>query len=341
MERHAEMKAEHVRTRYRRLFMSVLAALVVVVAALAWQGWSEDSSGQSGDAEASSVSAAAPGAFVVQSASTAPTIPGMMRSPLVRAITYDPDAPLSSQLRALRQHADLGDRYATCILAFALDLCARGADRIITDDYAQAMTEAIAEEAVDRMAAGMALEERHALQCAGLEGERYEDIDRRLLASALAGHAPSMRMFALLASRPGRGVEDPDSEFARAHRRHAEAMLNAAAEAGDPEAVRGVHYAYAMGYITSAFGELPVEKDAAKVNASLLAMARHAQPEDASAMESAVERAVEAMTPAEVERFSRLRSAYDRPALGRETRWRGGEDVMKDFPEVACAGIQG
>lgn len=259
----------------------------------------------------------------------------------MRSITYDANAPLSSQLRALRRHADLGDRYATCILAFALDLCARGADRIITGDYASTMTEAVADEAVERMAMDMAFKERHALTCAGLEEERYEDIDQRLLGSALAGHVPSMRKFALLPSRPGSSIDDPHSEFAQAYGRHAERMLNAAAEAGDPEAVRGVHYAYSLGYITSASGSLPVEKDAAKSFASLLVMARHARTEDRLAIEGKVARSMETMAAPDLSRLARLKAAYDRPGHEREAVWRGGEDPMKDFPEVACADVAG
>jgi hypothetical protein len=320
--------------------MPALVVLAFIAAAIAWLAW-HGGSGQAEDPVVGSTSTMSSDVFSGQAASSVPSSLGKMRTVRTRSITYDANAPLSSQLRALRRHADRGDRYATCILAFALDLCARGADRIITGDYANTMTEAIADEAVERMAMDMAFKERHALACAGLEEERYEDIDQRLLGSALAGHVPSMRKFALLPSRPGSSIDDPHSEFAQAHGRHAERMLNAAAEAGDPEAVRGVHYAYSLGYITSALGSLPVEKDAAKSFASLLAMARHAATEDRLAMERGIAQSVESMTPADLSRFTRLKAAYDRPGREQEAIWRGGENVMKDFPEVACADVAG
>ncbi len=342
MERHAaEIEGQRARVRFRRWLLSVLAMSIFVAVAIAWIGWSEDSPGQHERAGRASTDKVDSAAAAVQPASISTGISGATRSARARSISYDANAPLSSQLRALRRHADQGDRYAACILAFALDLCARGAERVITDDYAHTISEAVVDEAVDRMAVGMAFKERHALACIGMEEERYEDVDRRLLASALAGHVPSMRNFALLPSRPGRGVEGSDPELAQAHRRHAERMLNAAAEAGDPQAVRAVHYAYAMGYITNGFDELPVEKDAAKTYASLLVMSRHARSEDVPAMQRAVAQSVETMAPAEFERFARLKSAYDRQGNSSETLWRGGDDVMKDFPEVACADVEG
>ncbi len=250
---------------------------------------------------------------------------------------YDPDSPLAPQLPFLRRLSDRNDPYATCILAFALDVCARGPERMIIETP---INEAMAnpdEKSVTRIAESMEFKERYAQMCGGLDKASLTDMDRRLLQSAELGHIRSMTRFALLPYRQGGESENPNSGFSVAYRNKAESMLNKAAEAGDPEAIRGVYYAYAQGYITSAMGSHPIEKDAAKSLAALRILSLHsADVEDKESIERKIQNLLAQMPTAEVSRFWKMDSTYTAASYGDTSTWQPEERVLEDFPERAC-----
>ncbi len=266
-----------------------------------------------------------------------PDQPGARRIAERRVPAYDPAAPLAPQLQRLRNLSDSGDAYATCVLAWALDLCVRGGDRISVAEYGGADPEDLEERDVDRIAKSLEFSERHENSCAGLDGASFRDLDQRLLQAAQAGHVRSMARFALLPLRLGSGENASDPTFVLAHRTHAESMLNRAAEAGDMEAVRGVHQAYGLGYITSAMGTLVVERDLVKSTAALRAMARHAGPEDRSALEQNIASAMQGMGRADVARMERLEATYFHADRGGSGIWEDDQDVIEDLPEKVCA----
>lgn len=257
------------------------------------------------------------------------------------ALPYDPDSPLASQLQALRNLSDQGDPYSTCVLAWALDFCARGPDRISVAEYVNVDPDSLDDRSVDRIAKSFEFREQYATTCIGLDSGSFADIDERLLQSAKMGHARSMTKLALLPFRLGNGEETSNPEFVLAYRKNAELMLNRAAEAGDLEAIRGVYQAYGLGYITSAMGTLAVEKDLVKSTAALRAMSLYAGPEEKEGLEQNIASAMRGMSRADISRMQRLEFSYFHPGRSNSAVWADDKEVIEDFPEKACASDSG
>jgi hypothetical protein len=250
---------------------------------------------------------------------------------------YDANAPLAPQLQKLRALSDNRDPYATCVLAWALDLCARGAGHVSTNQYYNADMKTLDDKSVTEIAMIFEYQQRHATLCSGLVETDLWDIDQRLLQSARMGHVRSMTLLAQLPARGGSGLETSAASFLQAHREHAEEMLNTAAEAGDKEAIREVENAYSRGYITSSLGDIKVEIDLAKSMAALRAMALHARQEEKEDYDRAIADAVTRMSHRQRQRFERLAASYGRAYRNKQ----GAEDqfqrALNDFPEKVCA----
>jgi hypothetical protein len=256
-------------------------------------------------------------------------------TPIDRVVVYDPQAPLSGQLDLLRRLSDRGNPYATCVLAYALDLCASGVDRVMVDDMSRVASDDPDEDAVDRWATDLEFRSRFETTCAGMGEHAYADMEKRLLMSARFGHPGSMGKFAQISLLLNLQADEARSAFARSHRNSAERMLNQAAEGGDPAALRGVHRAYADGFIASAFEDVPVARDPAKSAAALYALSQFAPPEEASLMASDAEAMAGRMSPGERMRFQRLSARY--AAAGSRSPSRLG--LVESYPEVACADL--
>ncbi len=260
-------------------------------------------------------------------------------TPIDKAAVYDPQAPLSRQLDGLRRLSDRGNPYATCVLAFALDMCASSAERTTVGDLSQMASADPDEVSVDRWAVDLEFRERFATTCAGLDADSFADMEKRLLISAKNGHPKSMAKFALASLLLNPEAADKNSTFAISHRNSAELMLNRAAERGDLSALRGVHSAYSQGYITSAFGEQPVVKDLAKSVAALYAISRYASGDERRIMELEVDSLKSSMSPSEKSRFQRLSAQYSGTAKRSEARARHEERLTDEYPEVACGNL--
>jgi len=253
------------------------------------------------------------------------------------ASIYAPDEPLSIQLNTLRRLADTKDPYATCILAFALDFCVRGPDRMIVADYAFKDPDDLDDKAISRLAVNDEFRKRYALTCANLSKDDFSDMDQRLLQSARMGNAASMARFALLPFRPGHANQDPNSEFSIAYRQNAESMLNRAAEAGIPEAVKGVYYAYAQGEIISAMGNLKIREDRVKSLAAFRALQLNAEEADKRIAEESLNRDLALLSAPELSRFWQLTTLYSASSKETAKELQFVENVLDDFPEKACA----
>jgi hypothetical protein len=250
---------------------------------------------------------------------------------------YDPSVPLVRQLRRLRDLADLGDAHAACIVASALDLCARGADRIPIAGYEQLDPTSLGDTDIDRIAESIEFADRYAATCDGLTRDNFIDMEASLLQAAKSGHPRSMTRFALLPFVRNDLDGQAAANFTHAHRTSAEAMLNRAAEAGDREAIRGVRDAYSLGYITTAMGAVPVRKDLAKSTAASSAIAIQMSETDHRSIEEMVAVAIHRMSDQERARFARLQAVYIRayrlpPTAG------DSADAMGEFPETVCSG---
>lgn len=251
---------------------------------------------------------------------------------------YDADAPLATQLHTLRALSDNRDPYATCVLAWALDLCARGTEHVSISEYYDADMKNLDDKSINDIAMFFEYRQRRATLCSGLVETDLWDIDQRLLQSARMGHVRSMTLLAQFPARAGSGLDTSTASFLQAHREHAEDMLNRAAEAGDPAAIRETHDSYGRGYIISSLGDIKVEIDLAKSIAALQAISLHANQEDRKELDQVVADAVAKMSPRQRLRFERLAAAYSRAYLGK----RGAEDQLQrafdEFPEKVCAG---
>jgi hypothetical protein len=262
-----------------------------------------------------------------------------LQAGLANRSIYTPEVSLELQLGALRKLSDGGSRYATCILAFALDFCSRGPDRMIVDDSLSKDPSAMNEEDIERIAENHEFQKRYATTCAELDTDSFVDMDQRLFMSAAMGSPRAMARFALLPDRPDSNGTDPNSPFALNHRNNAESMLNKAAEAGDPDAIRGVYDAYSLGYITSAMEPLEVTKDPAKSLAALSVLSQRYSQEDKQNVLAMIRNQLAQMNAGQKSRFLDFSERYKAAATKNASLLQHGDHVIDDFPEHACEGV--
>jgi hypothetical protein len=261
--------------------------------------------------------------------------PRRSSTPIDKVAVYDPQLPLSRQLERLRLQSDQGNPYATCVLAYALDLCAGGVERVMVDDMSRVASDDPDEHAVDRWATDLEFRSRFETTCTGMDEHAYADMEKRLLMSARLGHPGSMGKFAQMSLLLNLQADEARSAFARSHRNSAERMLNQAAEGGDLDALRGLHRAYSEGFITNAFEDVQVTKDSVKSAAALYALSQYASPEERLVMASEVEAMTGRMSSGEMMRFQRLSARYVAAAPRSPSRL----GLVEAYPEVACADL--
>ncbi len=248
---------------------------------------------------------------------------------------YNPNIPLVSQLGKLRSLSDSANPYATCVLAWALDLCSRGPELIPIGEYSNADLRTLDEESVTRIAESLESSDRYELTCSGLVKDDLKDMDDRLLQAARMGHVRSMTKLAQFSTRPGSGPENSTQSFI-SHRKNAELFLNRAAEAGDPDAIRGIYNAYSEGYISSNMGDLEVAIDTAKSLAALRVTSLDARPQEKNDLDQGIAQALMQMDHAQRSRFDHYESVY-RQAYAKASK-DGAElqSALDDLPEKAC-----
>lgn len=250
---------------------------------------------------------------------------------------FDANATLASQLHGLRALSDNQDPYATCVLAWALDLCARGPDRVSISEYFNADMKDLDETGISDIAMYLEYQERYVTLCSGLVETDLWDIDMRLLQSARMGHLKSMTLLAQFPARDGSGLGASTPSFLQAHRENAEEMLNDAAESGDPAAIREIKNAYSSGYIISGLGDVKVDIDLAKSMAALHAIALYANQEEKKELDEAVTDALAQMSPRQRLRFDRLAASYGRAYRSKHEAEDQFQLALNDVPEKVCA----
>ncbi len=166
------------------------------------------------------------------------------------SLVYDPTLTLGVQIGRLEGLADRGDPYATCVLAWALDMCMSNRSSVDPEDFIRGSDEDLDEneiEAVERK-----IEYRRAVDhaCADVNAENFPRFGRRLFESAKTGSIRSMTRFAYAQGDFGQGDPEADASLSNEYRENAEDMLNRAADAGDPEAILGVYHAFSMSMST-------------------------------------------------------------------------------------------
>lgn len=250
---------------------------------------------------------------------------------------YSPNTPLVSQLGKLRSLSDSSNPYATCVLAWALDLCSRGPELIPIGEYSNADLRTLDEESVTRIAESLESSDRYELTCSGLVKDDLKDMDDRLLQAARMGHVRSMTKLAQFPARSGSGLENSTQSFLVAHRKNAELFLNKAAEAGDPDAIRGIYNAYSGGYISSDMGDVEVVIDTAKSFAALRVASINTSPQEKSDLDQGIADALMQMDHVQRSRFDHYESVY-RQAYAKASK-DGAEfqSALDDLPEKACS----
>ena len=106
--------------------------------------------------------------------------------------------------------------------------------------------------------------------CASMPTDAKQQLPMALYRAARLGDTYSMARFALNPPLDARG--EVEQGLLDAYRANAIGFLKKAAESGDTEALRGLHFAYYRGRLRSDYGTLPVEKDKAYAHATGMVM---------------------------------------------------------------------
>lgn len=260
-----------------------------------------------------------------------------------RPVAYDPARPLSSQLDQLKAGADRGDAYATCIIAMALDACVnqmnRGDDNPLSLASADVIEKGTPGE-VERVSRELSFYDKTEVLCAELGQPAMLERDERLYRSAMMGHPASMARFALNPVSTG-SVNLKDLDRLLKYREMAPSMLDRAAKAGVPDALRGIHRAYAAGAIETTVGDIEVPRDPVKSAAAGLALSGVAHGDERIEIEKTLRSTMAGMTADQRREMAVLVREY-RQALAVTGAAAAGEGTQDDrylSPEQRCAFI--
>jgi hypothetical protein len=246
---------------------------------------------------------------------------------------FDPARPLGEQLSGLRDQAKSGNRYATCLLAAALDSCGSNQDRLDENPLGlqpEKPIETSSPEQIEGISNDLEKYRRQEMMCADITQTDIIERDVWMRQSAMYGHPGSMAEF-VRQPKSSSFLSLQDADLIDAYRKSAESMLNRAAEAGVYEAIRGVYLAYSRGAIETTVGELQVERDPAKAVAAARALMAHAVASEKAELEKSIAEMMAAMGQGQRSRIAELEKKYRKlTSVGPQ---------QKDFPEVFCADL--
>ncbi|GEM_PF-1405538 len=268
------------------------------------------------------------------------------------ARSFSQNHSIKSQLRFLLEASKENDAYAACALARALDICRkRDADNeadVSLDAYASAHTASLSEQEVDSLANAIAIREKTAsAMCDLLTDDEQKVFDEIVYKSAQLGDPTSMRIFALQDDKRtifGEPVPVSKAHIDR-HGMYAEKMLNLAAEAGDPVAIKAIYSIYATGAISTSFDRVKVRRDDVKSVAAYKALeavgdfrlkARSSAGEIEQARKD-IDETVSGFGQAEQIRLAKLKEKYVRAYRSKKRPDSIREELFDTLPEQACA----
>jgi hypothetical protein len=256
------------------------------------------------------------------------------------AMAYDRDRPLSVQLEAFRQRADRGEPYATCVLALALDACVAHADRGDDNPLGLASPDVLArgnERQIDAVSRELADYDDTEKMCAGLGQGAMLERDARLQRSARMGDPAAMARFALNPVSAGT-VNLKDLDRVVEYRKTAVSMLDRAAAAGVPEALRGAYRAYSAGVLESAIGDVELRRDPAKAEAAGRALLLFAEDGERALIEKNLAALRAGMEGDALSRADALAATYRRAYQAYARRTSNGADPAAIETTAALAG---
>ncbi|MGN6151727.1 MAG: hypothetical protein ACTHOH_06900 [Lysobacteraceae bacterium] len=244
------------------------------------------------------------------------------------ALAYDPDRPLSVQWEAFRQRADRGEPYATCVLALTLDACVAHADRGDDNPLDLESPDVLArgnERQIDAVSRELADYDDTEKMCAGLGQSALLERDARLHRSARMGDPAAMARFALDPVSAGT-VNLKDLDRVLEYRKTAVSMLDRAAAAGVPEALRGAYRAYSAGVLESAIGDVELRRDPVRAEAAGSVLLLFAEDGERTLIEKNVAALRAGMDDDALARADALAAAYRRAYQAYARRTSNGAD---------------
>lgn len=210
---------------------------LLVIALLAFFGWRAIQPSGTSPVEVHAASAASK-----QALSSPKGIPALVR-PTSTTQNFGPlpplDAPLASSYRELLRRANAGDPRAACRLSAELEICSGVKERLAgalgfvrrADPRRDPVEVAATAESLQRLA------KADADHCEGFVDSERVPAWQYLYWAASHGHVPSMARFAIAPPiHPVEMLADPEGKAV--YRLQGAAMLRAAADAGNPAAVR-------------------------------------------------------------------------------------------------------
>ena len=268
------------------------------------------------------------------------------------AYSFSQDNSLKFQLPFLLEAAQSNDSYAACVLARALQICrqrdSENESDFFLDAYPSEYTASLSDEEVASLANAVAIREKKASAiCDQIVASDYEMFDEIVYKSARLGDPVSMRVFALQHDKRtmfGDPVAVSKLHVDR-HGKYAEQMLNRAADAGDPVAIRSVYSVYATGVISTSFDKVKVRRDEVKSIAAYIALkavddyrlkARSSAKEIAQT-EQNIHESVSGFSQADQIRLARLKEAYVRAYRAKRRPVSTREELLDTLPEQACS----
>lgn len=253
------------------------------------------------------------------------------------SLIYDPGLTLGVQIGRLEDLADRGDPYATCVLAWALDMCMSNRSPVDPEDFLGSRDEDLDENEI--AAAERKIEYRRTVErtCVDVNAGSFPQFRRRLLESAKRGSVRSMTRFAYAQGEFGEGGGEVDVSLSNDYRENAETMLNRAADAGDPEAILGVYHAYSSGYLESRFGKLLVDTDMVKAAAAARVLAFYGTNEIREDLRNFIDGAESRMSGPELSRLRRQESEFRQAYWNRASAKPIHATDLDTLPETACA----
>ena len=187
--------------------------------------------------------------------------------------------------------------------------------------------------------------------CVYIEKADFEKIDEALYRSAALGDPASMRLFALQGDKVNMFGEKQQMSRERAdlHQKFAEQMLNGAADAGDPAAIKAIYSVYASGKIHTPAGDIEVRRDLVKSAAAYLALVSvndfnlqaTSQPQDFENAEKMIDIVLSRFGEADQIRLAKLESQYVIAYRKKNRPKTISEALVESFPEQGCSARMG
>lgn len=328
-------------------------ACLLMIAILLVSGFAVLTGGGHHEIVASPDALDAPSGDIAPSASGAPALRADLGPTLgaPRKIhAYYPSAALDGQLSILRETADKGDAHAACVLSRSLLLCKRLAMDSPLSRYSTHYLTSLGEKESESLARAIVSYELAASTiCEGIDEGDLDGIHGRIIQAAALGDDEAVRMLAM----PQYSLQDaPNTSAAprvdpEKNREHLLAIMNDAAESGDPKALEMIFVTYSTGRLAYTRPRAVVDVDPVKAIAAFRALVSvgdyyfrsRYDPGYFAEVEKSNERIVSGLSEADKARIAERERAYIRSYRAENRTNSVEEELFNELPEQACAKV--